>query len=922
MDRSRLHGLLADGATVVTPNRRLARELKREFDLAQQASGRQVWPSADLLPWRAWLARCFDDAQPAAPKPMLLSPLQQQVWWRQILRGSRAARALVHVDAVGASADAAWALLHENADLATVAQRAGSDDQVAFIGWAREFARRLQQRHAVSAVQLPAWLVQALHDGAWLPRATLVLAGFDRLSAAQHGLIAALQAAHVAVVEVPEDEPSQAVVPVRIECADLWMQWQQVAAWAAARLRAVPQARIGIVVPDLGAQRDALVHALTDALMPSLRIQPEQDGARPFNLSLGGPLAQEPLVATALDLFDLMCGPLEVARIGSLLRSPFVAGGAVDEVEWSRRARLDRALRDDGMWQLTLDQLRRAAGRTDADGQPHAEGAPWLSQALGRAAHRVATTGTRRQSLSTWVALLFGALQDLGFPGSRTLDSVEFQALARWRELMASLSSLDTAFGPATLTEAVGLLRRAAGDTVFQAESADVPVQVLGVLESAHLRFDCLWVANLSDERWPAEVQPNPLLPLVLQRGWQVPNASPDLALAHARHLMMQWASSTAELVFSHALREGDRQALPSPLIASTPARPFTDLAAPETVAPAMALRRDVGLDPVIDEQAPALDTMQAVAMRGGTRLFADQSACPFRAFATHRLHAQPLQAPAPGLDPVTRGGLLHTTLEAFWTDLGSQAALRALGDGALHTRVSASADRALDVLAQRRPGLLGPRLRELERERLLRAVHAWLDIEDARPPFTVVTVEVQAEIGIGGIHLSVRPDRVDRLEDGSLAIIDYKTGRASVNAWLDERPDQPQLPLYATAYAAGAMPGGVQPVGVIAFAQLRPGETKVIGLAARDGLIPGAQVIGADEVKFGRPGWDGLIEDWRTLLERLARQFVRGDAAVAPKALPATCAHCELPLLCRREERESFAARVAEGDDAERIDE
>lgn len=913
LDRPRLRGLLAEGVTVITPNRRLSRDLKRDFDGAQQASGRRVWTAADVLPWDAWLVRSFGEVEPDpnSALPALLSPVQQQTLWRQIVRESGATAGLLHADVLASTADQAWDLLQAEGKLADLGRTATNDEQAAFQGWVREFGRRLSLRAAISAAELPTWLAAALRSGSWKPARPILLAGFDRLTTRQRQLVDALGATGW-VKDAPLDPTRPVARAVRIESADRRTQWQQVAAWVHARLARNPGARIGIVVPDLGAERDALVQALTDALLPSLRVWPRNDAVRPFNLSLGRPLAQEPLVATALVLFDLLGGALEVARVSSLLRSPFLAGGAPEEAEWARRARLDRALRDDGAWQVTLDRLRRRALRIDRDGIAHPDSAPQLGQALGRIAQRVAPLRTRRQPMPSWVTLLFDVLRDAGFPGTRTLDSVEYQAYQALRHTVAGLGSLDALLGPVTFSAALSEVRRAAADTLFQAESPDVPVQVLGVLEASHLEFDHLWVANLAEDRWPPEAQPNPLLPLALQRSWQLPSASAELSLMRAKQQMAGWAASSAELIYSHAALDGDRPCLRSPLTAAIAAQPFAALMAAEVTQVAAALKRGVALVSEVDAQAPELDAARAASIRGGTRLFADQSACPFRAFATHRLHASALVAPKPGLDASTRGRLLHDTLAAFWSGLGSQAALRALGDRALHERVVDAARAALDRLAQDQPDLLGQRLRDLEEERLRRAVHAWLDVEDARPPFTVESVEAQGEVDLAGLRVTVRPDRVDRLADGSLAIIDYKTGRVSMQSWLGERPDQPQLLLYATAYAAGMASGVPQPVGAIAFAQLRPGETKIVAVAAQEGLLTDARVVATDEVLIAQPGWSGLLEDWRVLLHRLARQFIAGDAAVAPKA-GSTCTHCDLRLLCRRDERAALAVRLAE---------
>ena len=42
-----------------------------------------------------------------------------------------------------------------------------------------------------------------------------------------------------------------------------------------------------------------------------------------------------------------------------------------------------------------------------------------------------------------------------------------------------------------------------------------------------------------------------------------------------------------------------------------------------------------------------------------------------------------------------------------------------------------------------------------------------------------------------------MRIDRIDRLADGARVLIDYKSGLADAD-WRGERPDNPQLPLYA----------------------------------------------------------------------------------------------------------------------------
>ena len=53
----------ADCGIVVTPNRRLARMLGREFDAWQAARGRRVWETPRILPFGAFGASLHDVAQ-------------------------------------------------------------------------------------------------------------------------------------------------------------------------------------------------------------------------------------------------------------------------------------------------------------------------------------------------------------------------------------------------------------------------------------------------------------------------------------------------------------------------------------------------------------------------------------------------------------------------------------------------------------------------------------------------------------------------------------------------------------------------------------------------------------------------------------------------------------------------------------------
>jgi hypothetical protein len=179
----------------------------------------------------------------------------------------------------------------------------------------------------------------------------------------------------------------------------------------------------------------------------------------------------------------------------------------------------------------------------------------------------------------------------------------------------------------------------------------------------------------------------------------------------------------------------------------------------------------------------------------------------------------------------------------------------------------------------------------------------AWLEMErEARgDDFTVAAVEDKRTLAIGPLTLRGKLDRVDELEDGRRIVIDYKSSAAPASAWLGERPDEPQLPLYLIATEPGA--------AAIAFAQVKAGNMKFAALAADETLLP---------VYKSLPdiGWEAQVAAWRGVLGALATQFAAGEAAVLPKNPRTTCRNCDLQPLCRIHERLGAPVADAEVDD------
>jgi RecB family exonuclease len=189
----------------------------------------------------------------------------------------------------------------------------------------------------------------------------------------------------------------------------------------------------------------------------------------------------------------------------------------------------------------------------------------------------------------------------------------------------------------------------------------------------------------------------------------------------------------------------------------------------------------------------------------------------------------------------------------------------------------------AREVLAA--PRRWSPALIELECARLLALLHEFIAAELTRPPFRVVATEARIAADIAGLGLRLFVDRIDELEDGRRLVIDYKTGGVTPRAWHGDRPDDPQLPLYAVVTSP--------PPAAVAFSFLRADGCSYQGAGEAPAPLPDLEVS-AD--------WQAQLREWRGVVERLAGEFAAGAAAVNPSARR-VCRYCHLHALCRIEE-------------------
>lgn len=882
------------GATVVVSGERLARAVRLAHGEARHAAGARVWERPEVVSYRAFLDRLYDKAadaalgDPARVCPKRLSGAACESHWEEAIRASPEGTALLQPAATAREAARAWdLLLAYRVPLERLA--AGDEDAQAFAGWAEAFRDSSRTQGWLEDARLTDWLATRSRERALPVPRRILFAGFDAFTPQQRELLESLKAAGVAV-ELAAMEPAGATQARRRMEDDAQAEERAAALWARGLLQQDPAASIGIVARDLDGCRASLTRALDDALCPG--VAGGQDLPRPYDLSLGLPLDSFPAVDSALAVLDLLRRRTPFPTVSSLLRSPFLGGA---DAERDARARLELRLRGRVSEVIGLKSLAAFAGTQG--------GLPRLLTALQALMEKAAALPSK-QLPSAWGLAFADALTRSGWPGERALDSGEYQTVTALQDLMGSLVQLDAALGAIALGEALTRLKRLAAEHIFQPAGGDAPVQVLGLLETSGLSFDHLWVMGMSDAVWPAGPRPAGFIPVRLQREYGLPHASAAIELKFAQQVTARLLMSAADVVVSSPRSEADDELRPSPLVAHLPVTEEPSAALQDYRA---GLQAEHGLatETYMDMRAPAV--LSGEQIRGGAYMLGAQSACPFQAFGTYRLGAKPMEEPALGPDALERGSLMHAVLHGVWSELKDHAGLVARDMAARRELVGRCAAAAVAERAAALPEVYTPRVAELERERLTRRVMIWLEIEARRAPFRVVESEREHRLKIGPLTLLTRIDRIDELADGGRLLLDYKTGQVRLQAWLDERPDDAQLPLYAL--------GEREDLAAVSYACLKPGETGFLGLAARGGMPEGVSVYAEKRTRPAEaPDWGSLLTYWEKNLTQLATGYAAGDARVDPKRAQ-TCEYCHLSTLCRIHELRGAELEEAEAD-------
>ena len=387
---------------------------------------------------------------------------------------------------------------------------------------------------------------------------------------------------------------------------------------------------------------------------------------------------------------------------------------------------------------------------------------------------------------------------------------------------------------------------------------------IWGPLEARLQQPDVVILGSLNEGVWPRPQEASPWLSRPMAAKLGLP--APERRIGLSAHDFAQ-ALAAPTVYLSRAVKVDGVPTVPSrwlqrlnalveaakatPRIA--PKQPFAQWARARDAAPTFA---------PVDPPSPRPPVEARPRKLSVTRI-EKWIANPYEIFARHILKLEALKPLGELPDNAMRGQIVHHALHEF--------ALRhpdSLPDD-IAAELIASADRRFTALGG------SPRVEAFWRPGFARFAKWFAETEPARRSGVVkVAAEIEGNLDLAverGFRLSVRADRIDLCEDGSVVLYDYKSGKPPTPSQVDKL-FAPQLPLEA-AIAAG---GGFVPLGA----------REVSGMHY---IRASGRGDGGEEQPAAKAAPAGLAEKALADLIRLVERFDRADMPYEAKRRPGT---------------------------------
>lgn len=891
-DISSLKIALDTHVTILVPNHRTREAILDSYGADCAANS---WYTPQVYAIDVWLKQLWQSAASQGISPFtdyqLLESIEEHFIWTSIIEKSLDTIPLLNPDETATEVSQAYQNLRQWLPDKSANEKLesykGLPDIDVFLSWKKQYLAYCYKKHLISLVDCTHKLITEIETvQALLPR-EIVIASFHQPPPLYQLLFATLQQ-QVTVHSILGNSNKSVRHLSKFKFNDFDSEVTACANWAKALMESEPESHIGILFNGDDSRRARLTRLFTDILYPDSLLNLSND-IHVFNTTAANQgLMDSALVHDAFQLLDLNHQQQQSNKLCRLLQSPHCIGF---EQEIEARIQLELFMRNNFSATCTLAEFVRSMSRDGKNTQcPQLASALLKTRTLLRASPKFNTT-------ANWAKIFTEQLDSLGWPGNtHALTPKEKSLVLQFQKAIEQFSHTSIAVDKLNLESALSRLRSLCSKTKQRLRfERGCQLSLYTINEAVGLNFDHVWLIGLDDQSWPVNAAPTSFLPYSLQREAGIPSSHSEIqyqvALANFDHLTSSVSNS---LIASYPISDGDQQLRPSPFIAEFSAQTSPQVAIKPLNNYASQLLGTQKLDQILDcVQFPLIEKENP---RGGQSIISNQSSCPFRAFARHRLHAEPLEEFESGLGTKARGTAIHLAMEHVYNTIDSRKTLTELSDEKLNNLIDQAASVAIDYLCRKHRELMTPRFQEIEQQRVESLLFRFIELEKQRFDYTVLATEKIYQWQLGQLDLKLKVDRIDTLSDGSLALIDYKTGKtaASTQRLLEDRPEDMQLPVYYSVVASQQS----TPINTVQIAHINVEKIAYSGITATSDFHHASKPFNHDGKN--KIDWAELTQSWQRKTELIAKEFVNGVASVAPLNRPGTCQYCGLQALCR----------------------
>jgi len=861
---------LSQGGVLIAHSPQLANDWKYRYSIQQTLPACET---PNIYTWSAWLSELFKQTS----ERVCLKPMQEQRLWQQTINEDLIDITESSLRGLAKQASQAYGLIQSYQISTQALLQTGNDETLALLRWMEAIHAKLNQSNHQPYI-LKADIASLLHTqqkSLTLP-AAIMLDGFEHFTPIQAQHLAMYAKSGSIILQV-----QQQAIPHNIAlypCQDTQAEYQHIALQSRSILEQQPQARIALISaqPSQAKELSALKRSMQKTLATESCLYPE---IQQQTISTQEVLTDHPMVQQALHLLT-QCAQHEISfeDFSILLFCPWIRGF---EKERMARASLDALFRRQNRHRI---QLKHLTTSTSLQATP----------ALKNCIEHIITWQqniTKKQSCAHWIKICQHFLQHCGFiqaglEHESIHHAVEIQVMNTLHECISQLIALDAVQPNCSWSHFLTCLRTTCAETSVGQAINFRNISVLSMQQAIGMQFDYIFIYGMDNANFPPIARPQSFLPIRIQHDYHIPMSHSSLVFESCQWLWQHIQYAAPHIMLSYAT-ERDEQAMQ--------ASSFVAHLAIKQALYDDALPQHWELEDFDDTQTIAV--ADAAQIRGGTHIIKHQSACPFRAFAVHRLRIESLGETTPGIEPSTKGSLIHLALEYIWQQLLTQQSLLDISLKQRQKLINDSIEHAwkttkkpIDFHSQR-----------IEHKRMYHLLIEWLELESKRPPFQIEALEKTYQLSLPttsqpALSITIKADRMDKDAQDHRLLIDYKTGQQqSSSQWLGERMAEPQLPMYALAANLGNHDG-------VSFASVRSGESMGFeGLSGEDMGIKGLTLC--DGKRHHPDDWQAVLVAWEEQLNALAAEFIQGHSDVTPRDHHA-CDYCKLEAICRIDEQ------------------